>query len=364
MVLIWKSEFGFRISDFERSQRLLAAVVATAFLATALCLSGCGSRTERTGANFPALPAVQVRVQTVARKSRPATEEVVGTVRPKLSASIEAKVSGRVAQMLVAPGQSVTNGQLLIRLDAPEIASRLDQANAALDAAERDWKRVSTLFAQQASARSEYDAADARYRVAKGAAAEANAMMSYCAVAAPFAGVITRKFADVGDQAMPGKTLLQMENPRALRLEADVPEALIGNLKLGDQLPVRVPAGAGDVEGCVAELSPAADPNSRTFLVKLDLPETSGLRSGQFGRVAVPVGNVNSILAPAAAVVQRGQMEMVFVAADGHAQLRLVKTGIRAGDEIEIVSGLDAGEQIVTSGAANLVDGQPLNANP
>ena len=81
------------------------------------------------------------------------------------------------------------------------------------------------------------------------------------------------------------------------------------------------------MEGTVAEVSPAADPDSRTFLVKLDLPAAPGLRSGQFGRVAVPVGEANAIRVPLTAVIQRGQMEMVFVVANGRAQLRLVKTG-------------------------------------
>ena len=246
----------------------------------------------------------------------------------------------------------------------PELVSRLEQADAALAQAEGDWKRVATLYAQQASARAEYDAADARYRVAKGAATEARTMMGYCDLLAPFAGVITRKLADVGDLAMPGKILLQMENPAALRLEADLPEALISRLKLGDSLPVRAAAVAGDLAGTVAEISPAADSNSRTFLVKLDLPGTSGLRSGQFGRVAVPVGEVDSLLVPAAAVVQRGQMEMVFVTVNGHAQLRLVKTGNRTGDAVEIVSGLEAGESVVIQDAAGLADGQPVNLLP
>jgi RND family efflux transporter MFP subunit len=345
-----------------RLEKSLRLSLTTALLVFGL--AGCGGKSNQSAGDSTNLPAAAVRVQTAVRKPLTATEDVVGTVRPKLSASIEAKVSGRVGQMLVVPGQTVTNGQPLVHLDAAEISSRLDQANAALQQAERDWKRVSALVEQQASTRSEYDAADARYRVAKGAAAEAQAMMSYCDIVAPFDGVITRKLADVGDLAMPGKTLLQMENPGVLRLEADVPEALIGNLKLGDKLSVRVATVAGDIEGIVAELSPAADPNSRTFLVKLDLPDTSGLRSGQFGRVAAPAGEVHSIRVPTSAVVQRGQMEMVFVAGQDRAQLRLVKTGRHVGDEVEIVSGLNSGESIVTDGATGLEDGQPISTKP
>jgi len=200
--------------------------------------------------------------------------------------------------------------------------------------------------------------------MAKAAAAEAKTMMSYCEVLAPFDGVITRKLADVGDLAAPGKPLLQMENPDTLRLEADVPEALVGNVKLGDKLAVRIAAVGSEIEGTVAELSPTADPNSRTYLVKLDFPGATGLRSGQFGRVSVPVGEASAIRVPAATVIQRGQMELVFVVVNSHAQMRLVKTGSRVGDEVELVSGLNYDEQVVTENASDLVDGQPVTIKP
>jgi RND family efflux transporter MFP subunit len=333
-------------------------------VAAGVLLAGCGAKPGQPADAAASLPAASVKVQMADRKPCVMSEDVVGTVRPKLSASIEAKVSGRIEQMLVVAGQVVTNGQLLARLDAAEINSRLEQASAALEQAELDRNRVSKLFDQQASTRAELDAVNARYRMAKGAVDEAKAMVSYVTVAAPFDGVITRKLADVGDLAVPGKLLLQMENPAMLRFEADVPEAFVDNVKLGQDLSVNVASVSNQISGTIAEISPIADPNSRTFLVKLDLPKVNGLRSGQFGRVAVPVGNDEVIRVPASAVVQRGQMEIIFVAANGHAQLRLVKTGRRAGNEVEIVSGLNSGENIVTDGAASLTDGQPLAIQP
>ena len=118
---------------------------------------------------------------------------------------------------------------------------------------------------------------------------EAKTMLDYTLIVAPFDGVITRKLADVGDLAAPGKPLLQMENPDTLRLESDVPEALIDNVKLGDKLAVRIAGVASEIEGTVAEISPAADPNSRTYLVKLDLPGATGLRSGQSAASPFPL---------------------------------------------------------------------------
>jgi len=338
-------------------KRLLLPILA----ASIPFFSGCR---KTSGPGQTELPSATVRVQTVERKSRAATEDVVGTVRPKLSAAIEAKVSGRIEAMLVVPGQTVTNGELLARLDAHEIQAQLDQAAAARQQAEGDFKRASDLMAQKILSQSEFDNVQSKFRIAVAAETEAKTLLGYTEIIAPFAGVVTRKLADVGDLAAPGKTLLQMENPATLRLEADVPAALIGNVKLGDHLKVRIASVTNETAGTVAEMSPAADPNSRTFLVKLDLPGTPGLRSGQFGRVAVPVGEVSAIRVPVSAVIQRGQMELVFVAANNHAQLRLVKTGARVGDEVEVVSGLDSGEQIVTEGAAALTDGQPMTVKP
>jgi RND family efflux transporter MFP subunit len=258
----------------------------------------------------------------------------------------------------------VQAGELLAKLDAHEIQARLDQATTARQQAESDFKRASDLHGQKILSQSEFDNAQSKFRMAVAVETEAKTLLGYTEIIAPFDGVITRKLADVGDLAMPGKPVLQMENPNALRLEADVPEALIDNVKLSDRLAVRIATVTNEVQGTVAELSPTADPNSRTFLVKLDLPNAPGLRSGQFGRVAVPVGEVSAIRVPASAVIQRGQMELVFVVTNGHAELRLIKTGRHVGDELEVVSGLNSGEQVVTEGAAALADGQPVTIKP
>jgi membrane fusion protein (multidrug efflux system) len=328
-------------------------------LAFSLGLAGCGHKPETTA---PAsLPAATVRVQTVESKRRVATEEIVGTVRAKLRSVIEAKVSGKIEQLRVVPGQSVTAGELLVQLNAHELQSQLDQAQAVRQQAEGDLKRFASLLEQKILSQSEYDGAQSKFRVADAGVKEAETMLGYTKVTAPFAGVITRKHADVGDLAVPGKPLLEMEDSRALRLEADVPEAVVGRLALGDKLPVRVSALETGLEGVVSEIAPSADPNSRTFLVKLDLPDTPGLRAGQFGRVAMPVGETSALRIPARAVIQRGQMELVFVVKSGRAELRLVKTGKRLGDEVELVSGVEAGEQIVSEGAAGLADGQPVS---
>ena len=306
------------------------------------------------------LPAAAVRVRPVEKKGWVATEELVGTVRARTRATIEAKVSGRIAQLPVVAGQAVDEGDLLVLLEVREVQARLDQAKAVAQQAAQDLKRFETLLEQKAATQSEYDAVQARFAVTTAAVAEADTILAYARITAPFHGVISRKLAEVGDLASPGRPLLDLEDPSSLRLEADVPEALIGRVRLGDKLLVRHGARTNDFEGVVSELAPMADPNTRTFRVKLDLPPEGGLRLGQFGRVAVPVEEIVSIRIPVSALVVRGQMEMVFVVVEQTAQLRLVKTGRRMGDEVEIVSGLEAGEPLVIEGAAALRDGQPV----
>jgi RND family efflux transporter MFP subunit len=299
-------------------------------------------------------------VQRIEARPHTASEEVVGTVRAKRRAVLEAKISGRIASMTAVPGQTVRRGALLARIEAREVQARLDQALAVRQQAEDDLRRAARLLEQRILPQSDFDAARSRARVAEAAVAEAETLLGYTRIEAPFDGTVTRKHADLGDLAAPGKPLLEMEEGRALRLEADVPEAMVGALSLGDVLPVRVDALPAGLRGVIAEISPAGDPGSRTFLVKLDLPPDPALRAGQFGRVSLPAGESTALRVPVSAVVRRGQMEMVFVAEDGKARLRIVRTGRRFGDQVELVAGMEGGETVVVENASALVDGQPL----
>jgi membrane fusion protein, multidrug efflux system len=331
-------------------------------LLSTLLFTSCGPRPEPFKSNATTLPTAKVRVQTIESKSHTTTEEVVGTVRAKTRATLEAKVSGRITMLPLVLGDRVKTGELVMRLDAAEIVARRDQAEASLQQAERDWKRTDMLFEQQAVSRTEHEAADTRCRVARDAAAEAKAILSYLELVAPFDAVVTKKWVDVGDLATPGKPLLTLEAPSEMQVEADVPEAMASHVHREAHLVCRADDVGEELTGVVSEIAPTADPGSRTFRVKLDLPPTPGLRPGQFARLLVPVGISHSLRVPAAAVVRRGQLEMVFVVANQNAQLRLAKTGRCFGDTVEILSGLEADDSVVVDGADRLSDGQPVEA--
>jgi len=301
-----------------------------------------------------------VQVQQVENRSYQQKDEVAGTVRSKLKAMIEAKVSGRIKTISAQVGQEVAQMDPLIELDAQEIKSRYDQALTAREQALSEWRRYEALRKDEVITLQEYEQVESRYRIAESQAVEAKTMLGYTEITAPFTGIITRKLADVGDLATPGKPLLELEDPLALRLEADVPEGLMDKIKLGDQLDVQVSSITNRLTGTVSEIAPVGDPNSRTFPVKLDLPSQPGLRSGQFGRVSVPIGLAQSLFIPSSALVQRGQLDLVFVVQGQKALLRIVKTGKEMGEQVEILAGLEAGEQVVTQNASLLSSGQPV----
>lgn len=311
---------------------------------------------------FPVPLATGVETLVVGPAARPVTEEVVGTVRTRLRSVIEAKVSGRISEMPATLGRKVKSGELLAKIDAREIQARLEQADAQNEQASRDLERVRTLALKQVASKQELDAAEARARVAEAALREARAMLGYVNITAPFDGVVSRRLAEVGDLATPGKPLLEIEDRGELRFETDVPEALIGLVNAGDRLEVSIPTIRKTFPATVAEVSPTADAASRTFLVKLDLPASPDLRAGQFGRAAVPVGEAKSLRIPESAVVKRGQMEIVFVNDAGKARLHLVRTGKTFPDGVEILSGLSEGDAVILADPASLVDGQPVEA--
>lgn len=332
-----------------------------AILGAALTLAaGCHREPSQQHASRPEPPTVTVSVATANTQSRAVFEDVVGTVRARQRTTVEARVSGRIETLLVAPGQTVHKGERLAQLSVREIQARLEQARATLEQSNRDLARFNALLQQKTITQQEFDAVEARQRVAHAGVTEAETLLDYASITAPFDGVITRKWAEVGDLAGPGRAIVEIEDPSALRIESDIPETLIDRVTMGAQLTVTGGSSVRGIEATVGELSPIADPSSRTFRVKLDLPAGSALRLGQFVRVAIPVGENKALRVPRDAVVQRGQMEIVFVVNGDKALLRLVRTGKHMGEECELVSGLAPGEKVVVQGAAGLVDGQSL----
>lgn len=329
------------------------------FLLAAGLLAGCG-RPDAT-APATALPSLTVSLAPVTVAAHAQTRPVAGIVRPHDRATVAARVMGTVSTARLAVGQLVEAGEVLVQLSAGELTARLEAARAALAQAQRDHDREIALAEKGAAAAESVRLAADQLRLAQARLTEAESMVAYTQVAAPFAGVITEDLINAGDLAAPGQALFTVEATTNLQAEVPVPESL-ATLALGS--PVTVQLDGHTLTGTLVELSPSADAASRTRLAKIALPDSAAVRSGQFARALWPNGTATVLSVPRTALQSFGQMERVFVNDHGHARLRLVRTGADLGESVQILAGLDAGECVVLDPPATLRDGQPLQVTP
>ena len=370
--------------------QLMLAMLVVGFL------TACGSQPSPQ----EAAPAVVsgVSVMTVHAQSTPDFYQAVGTVKPKTTSVLGAEISGTVRKISVKEGDRVRRGQLLAVIDSrlqqaqlEAAAAGIEQSNQglveveqALQAAEANrrfaeatFKRYKALLAKKSVSQQEYDNAETQYkgalanemamraklkqmqarqRQAKAQHSSAATVLSYSQIVSPIDGVVTAKSVDEGTLVMPGTPLITVEQTGNFRLDASVPERFLGLIHMGEQIPVTL--GSQQVEGRVIEVVPAANPSTRTFVVKVGLPRNCKCQSGQFGTADFTIGSGNRVLVPADALLRRGELEGLFVIdSKGVAYYRLVKTGKTFGNQIEILSGLDDGERVAVSKIDQLSDG-------
>lgn len=334
--------------------------VAIINIAALVLLLGCEKKGVNDEKKVSNMPAASVTVAKVEKHIADNQVEVVGTVQAVEQAEISAKITGNVITLPVDLGTKVKRGDLLAELSAAEISAQVQQAKAQLEQAKRNLAREESLLKKNAATPETVKSLEDSLRIADAAHRATLAMLDFTKITAPFTGIITRKLVSVGDLATPGKPLLHIEEENNLQVLTDIPEAMILKINKGDRLKVFIPSVKLSIEGTVAEVSPTADPSSRTSPIKLRIPNNPQLRSGQFARVTLAMAQAETLVVPSSALVPFGQMERVFVVDNGQAKLRLVRSGARSGGNIEILSGLTEGETVAITGNGNLQDGQPL----
>lgn len=388
-----------------------------ALVATALLLGGCSAQEDRPNARSEprreAAPPSPVTVAPVRLETLADAIEAVGTVQSRKQTVLSSKILAAVVAVHRREGDRVRAGDVVVELDDRDARAQHERAEAALreahdgveeaqaaiaagdraiDAATAQQElaaatlaRYTTLLARRSVAVQEHDEVAARARAAAAEVARAREMkvsllarkrqaaarieqaeadlararvgLTYARITAPSDAIVVSRTAEVGAIATPGAALLTLEEER-YRLELSVPESDIRNVRIGQRTVATIDALGRDVQGTVAEIVPAADPASRTFTVKVDLPGDARLRSGVFGRARFTAGRRTAMLVLRQAVRERGQLEQIFVVdASNVARLRLVTTGRASGDRVEVLSGVSEGERVVVQGAERLVDG-------
>jgi multidrug efflux system membrane fusion protein len=280
---------------------------------------------------------------------------------------IAAQVPGRITDLRVKAGDTVKAGQVLARVDERAAAqqatasqAQVAAAEAQLDAARREYARSQRLFAKQylsqaamEQAEAQFKATEAQVRANLAQAGVAGTQTSLHTIQAPYAGVIAEVACELGDSAAPGKPLIRMYDPAALRVVATLPESHARSLAPGKASKLEFP-GAPEAlrwQAPVAvTLLPTADPVSHTVQVRLALPpNVAGLIPGMFARAYLPVvaGPAGRLTVPAKAVITRTELQAVYVVdARGRAQLRQVRIGRAAGERVEVLAGVEAGERV------------------
>lgn len=290
---------------------------------------------------------VKVQTSTVAEMIH-----AQGVVESTNSATISAQVSGRVERVFVDVGDHVEAGASLLTITSVEQYQMLTQAQAQVAAAEatliaeqQEFARVSSLVERQLVPVAELDRAQARLdnakaqvRAAKAAASRAEEQLSYTEVRAPYAGIVSERLVEPGELVQPGTPLMSGFDPNELRLHVD--------------LPANYAAGAGQfaqaqvdgIQPTEFQLFPTVHSQSSTVRLRLILPSDSGFVPGEWQPVAVKVGEHQGILVPQQAIRHQGELTLVRLADQSW---RAVRLGTQNGDQVEVVSGLTAGEVIV-----------------
>lgn len=368
----------------------IAPFTTLVFAALILMLVGCSS--ERQPVNAAPETLSNVSIVSAQTANIPDVVEAVGTLKAAETSQLAAQMMGNIVEIRVHEGDRVQRGQVLAVIDDAQPRAALDRATAAdlaaqqeISASESDFslaeatfKRYQTLYDRKSVSPQEFDEIKARYQAAqarremaragqaqaKAALQQARTALSYAHIVAPFDGLVTEKKADAGSLASPGMPIFTVEDLHRYRLEATVNESDLRYVRQGQQVFVLIDAlGDREIKGKVIEIVPAADPASRSFLVKVELPSGPALRSGLFGRAQFTRGERTALLVPRTAVVDRGQLQGIYVLDQNRiAGLRYVTLGHPTSQQVEVLAGLQPGEMLVGDPGSRELSGKKIES--
>ncbi|MFZ5841947.1 MAG: efflux RND transporter periplasmic adaptor subunit [Pseudomonadota bacterium] len=312
----------------------------------------------------PAVAAETAAPQTLTvRRSESGGHYVAdGLVEAVRQSVLSAQTAGRIVERPVEAGASVKRGSLLVRIDDREAAqaesarrAELAAAEAQLANAQAELERTRQLFQKSLVGQAALDRAEtaqraalAQVRALSASSDVSTTQRSFTRVLAPYDGLVSAVQVQVGDMAVPGKPLLTVYDPSAMRIIASLPVALLSQWQREQTVTVALAQQTLTLTTAAITVLPVTDPNAQQVQVRLDLPQTpAGLLPGMFAKVLFPVGSRPQLQVPTSAVIQRGELSAVYVLnMQNQYSLRQVRLGARSGDFVEVAAGLSDGEQI------------------
>ncbi len=378
-------------------------------------LTACGDR--HTAISDSDQTAVPVRTIQAQYRSIPVFIEAPGTVQPRNRIALASQINGFVDEMKVRVGDRVKSGQILATLDARDASSQKaasesaiaeaqaaliesrkayqaamemqTAAKAGLELAEQTYTRYEKLFSSKSvspqemdEVRSRRDAAkaelasresmvaaaqarisqvEARITQAEAQAGRADVLLSYTSIKAPQSGIIVDRSVDAGAAIFPGTPLLVIETVARPQVLANLPTEYAGVLRIGLEARLRLSESEPYWNGRVSEIVPQSNPLSHSVQFKIDLPPDASVIHGQYVKSEVPIGTREALLVDRESIRTSGQLKGLFVVEGGNtARFRLVKTAPHDADRMEILSGVERGENIIDRPDTRIVDGTPV----
>lgn len=324
-------------------------------------------------------PVVKVVLNQTAINDQNQYLSVSGKIQAKNSADLSTRMMGFVKKVHVNVGDKVKKGQLLVSINNTDLQAKkaqvdasIAQAQTAFINAEKNYNRFKNLFASSSISQKEMDDMTANYQMAKAGLESAkqmkneiNAQFTYSNIKAPFSGIITNKNIDAGDMANPGMPLISLESPKDFEVLAMVPETEISEIEKGTVVNVLVKSIDKTVKGKVTEVSTSAKNTGGQYLVKVNLEKTNvSILSGMFATVQFPLEQKTKsemVLIPMDVIVKNGQLSGVYtVSQTNTALLRWLRLGRTYGNNVEVLSGLNANESYIISADGKLFNGAKI----
>ncbi|MEX0996939.1 MAG: efflux RND transporter periplasmic adaptor subunit [Flavobacteriaceae bacterium] len=340
---------------------------------TALLLSSCGNSEKDTATDNR--PVIQVTVKAPAASSG-SNLTVSGEVVAVNNATLSTRMMGYVNKVHVNIGDNVSQGQLLVSINNNDLQAKraqvtagINEAQVAVNNAKRDFERFTALFAQNSASQKELDDMTAHYEMAKARLESANAMkaeinaqFAYAEIRAPFSGVVTNRFIESGSMANPGMPLIAIEAPGNFEVRATVPASSISQIKTGENVEVHINSINKTVSGKVTEVSSSSSMTGGQYPVNIVLEKDEALKSGMYATVKFPVEQTEEsqqlVTVPEEAIVNQGDLRGVYtVSQQNTAILRWLRLGRSFGNEVEVLSGLNAEEAVIIDAEGKLYNG-------
>jgi len=351
-------------------------VVHTLLFTSVWLFSGCGSDTQKSMTPAPPVNVVLARPEMQAGTSITASGQIVAAD----AATISTRMMGFITSVPVKAGDRVSKGALLLTIHNGDILARraqaqamVQEAEAAVQDAQKDFERYTTLYQQQSASAKElenmtlhYTAMKSKAEAARQMQREAEAMLTYTNLTAPFDGVVTQVYGEVGSMANPGAPLLVVERQGMYDVQTSVSEADVARLQVGARTTITLKATGATIAGKVADISPSASHSGGRYRVTVSLsaPAAQPIYAGMSVHVSMEAaGHAASaaLRVPASALVHHDQLTGLYTISAHHtAVLRWIRVGRTVGEQVEVLSGLRGDEAFIVSAAGRLYNGAPV----